>query len=67
MVKDIECVPVIIIISKLYNSKLMLPVEALVSSSLMFSFLFYYTRAKCFKLSIPGNRLSQDICIPLRI
>ena len=67
LVKDTECVPVIIINSKLYSSKLMMPVKAFVSCSLMFSFLFCYTWAKCFKLSITGISLSQDICIPLWI
>ena len=42
----------------------MLPVEALVSCSPMFSFLFYYTSKKCFKLSMAGISLSREICIP---
>ena len=35
--KDAECVPVIIIISKWYSNKVMLPVGAVVSCSLMLS------------------------------
>ena len=61
LLKDTECVPVIIIISKLYSNKLMLPVKAFVSCSLMSSFLFCYTWAKYFKLSGTGISLSQDI------
>ena len=67
LVKDTECVPVIIIISKFYSNKLMLPVKAFVSCSLMFSFLFCHTWAKCLELSITGISFSQDICIPLWI
>ena len=42
-VEDIGCVPVMIIFSKVYSNKLMPPVEALVSCSLTFLFLFCYT------------------------
>ena len=42
-VEDTGCVPVMIIFSKVYSNKLMLPVEALVSCSLTFLFSFCYT------------------------
>ena len=67
LAKDTECVPVTIIINNCNSNKLILPVRALVSCSLMltysckkdsinkrtvFSFLFYYTEANSSKLSI---------------